>query len=217
MEGAVEKLQDHSVPDAPGDDIPPNTGVPDASAVASTTEPVPDTPKNPEGPSILEVPVENQRESAIPGCIDVPVVGLQYLGRLRNSPYQTDVLTERVLDLEEICSVTCISVSKDARAPFKPSQKINKIHELVSHVCAGAESHSKSCSFAVRDPPPTVVGVLGELLNIPLEFFAAHAASGGIIRRHDMVSKALATEEREIMQLQQTMNLTEGTFLAGPR
>lgn len=182
--------------------------VPDSSATpASSGQPYNTQERKASSPVLNEVPDEEHPPTAtapvIPSVADGSVhsepqshadrpFSEEYLDKLRRFPYQTRILTEfcwkvdaydlwRSVRVDDRCDVTWTSVPEDSNSPIHPSKRYFTIDEL--HSAIGEASRASSlCSFlVVLDPSPAVVRALGESFKVPIEFFASHSASGGVL------------------------------------
>lgn len=108
-----------------------------------------------------------------------------YLDKIKALPYHMHVLTYGISKLKEDCKVKLFSLDETG---CTDSTTVESAVDLEAHLISLVDKHSapsEDCEILIaRDPSPEVVRALGGYLDVPIEFFVSHAATGAVINVH---------------------------------
>jgi hypothetical protein len=106
-----------------------------------------------------------------------------YLERLRKRPFNTQVLTDQIRQIDRRCDITILSnfdTSSDIENNMQTFNDLETLRTALEEWLDQPSRNEAGMVLLVEDPPPNLVRMLGGYLDIPTDFFASHAADGGV-------------------------------------
>lgn len=111
--------------------------------------------------------------------MDAHLRSTEYLEKIRNLPYHVEVLTHDIPNLNNACKVKLFSLNKTG---CSDPIMIESLTDLEKNLQSIVDARSDDVKVLIaRDPAPEAVRTLGGYLDIPVEFFISHAATGAVI------------------------------------